>query len=61
MYVVVFNRHSMEVAKRQYEKYPNLRDHWKSSAGLDHVIDEAIAEAKDYGDKFTPKIFIVKD
>jgi len=61
MYVVVFNRHSMEVAKREYEKFPRSYNHRKRYADLSHVIDEAIAEAKDYGDKFTPKIFIVKD
>jgi hypothetical protein len=61
MYVVVFNRETMNKARQQYENYPSLHDHWHSSAELAHVIDEAIAEAKDYGDEFPPKIFIVKD
>jgi len=61
MFVIVFNHETMEEAKRVYRDWPFVAEKWHMTTSLSDVIDEAIDAARDFGDIYKPKIFIVKD
>ena len=61
MFVIIYNRETMDDAKAAYRRWPFVAEKWRSSNALSDVIDEAGSVAKGFGDAYKPKIFIEKD